>query len=157
MKKTLTLFFIIISYSIHSQVSIETNINLANKTRSYAVPVDDKFVSTRFFLGLDFSLYYSHNKYQYGLEYFPYKHTNAFFGYEIYNALDSNFKIIPNIKYGYSFDLKKQYTGLGVKFQYKKINFSYHKILHFKSGDSKHWGDGLNCFSIGYRFTLIKK
>jgi len=158
MKKLLALFTIgVISLHCNSQsydstyFGVETNINFANKTRSYGTPEGSKFTTTRFFFGWDFSAYYSTKSYQFGIEYFPYKHLNLFVGKEVFRY--KKFRIIPNIKYGYSFDLKKQYTGVGIKLNLLKLNLNITRTLHFKSGDSKYWGDGIFCVSVGYTFN----
>lgn len=130
----------------------EINMNLISKKRSYGIVNSaDKFYSTDYMLGLDASIYGQVNNHQFGLEIFPYLHTNFSYGFKLLHSLgvESNFRVIPDVKYGYSLDLKKQYSGIGVRMQYKWINFKFNKIYHFKSGESKYWGDGLTGFSLG--------
>lgn len=163
LKKTLFFYFIFIySFYALSQdkdllFGVEINTNLISKKRSYGIVYStDKFYSTDYLLGLDASIYGQVNNHQFGAEIFPYIHTNFFYGFELLHSLgvESNFRIIPDVKYGYSWDLKKHYSGIGLKLQYRWINFKFNQIYHIKSGESKYWGDGLTGFNLGLVFRI---
>jgi len=126
------------------------------RTRSYAViNTNEKFVNSPLHIGVDASLYYSLNYHQVGVEIFPYLHTNAFYGLDVFKLLEKEkeFKLIPEIKYGYSWILEKHYTGLGIKIEKGFWSLELNRMLHIKSGESNYWGDGLTGISLGFTFN----
>ena len=142
--------------SAKNYLNIDANLNVMNKTRSYAVlDPNEKFANSPFFLGFDASVYYQVGFHQVGLEIYPYLHTNAFYGLDVFNYLGKTKKIkfVPEIKYGYSWVLEKQYTGLGIKVQYNYWNLKVNRMLHIKSGESNYWGDGITGVSLGFTFN----
>ena len=150
-------FQLISQQTLFSNLRIDANINYANKKRSYAVYDNNKYANSGFLIGWDLSLHYLKNKYDIGLEMYPYRHFNAMIGYNIYrtdNNYSNELRVTPNIKLGYSPLLKKVYYGAGFKVASGLFTFGYNKIIHVKSGKSKYYGDGLDCLSIG--ITLYK-
>ena len=141
--------------SIVSRLSLDGNINYANKKRSYSVYSDNKYANSGYFWGLDFRLLYRVNQYEFGFEMLPYRHFGITAGKNLFDLrnYEKEFGITPNIKAGYSPRLKKVYYGTGVKFSYKWFHIGYDKILHVKSGNSRYHGDGLDSFSIGMTFN----
>ena len=166
MKNTfLTLLIIVSSFSFFGQETtevhksffcIDANMNVMNKTRSYAVnEANEKFTKSPVFFGFDASVYYQFGYNQVGVEIFPYLHTNAFYGFDVFSFLGKKkkIKLVPELKYGYSWILEKQYTGIGIKIQYKYFNLKLNRMLHIKSGTSQYWGDGLTGVSLGFTFN----
>ena len=164
-KNTITAILIILMSTFFGQnnedlaknfLNIEAHVNIIRKTRSYGVlDPEDKFSSTSFRGGFDASIYYQINFHQVGVEIFPYLHTNAFYGFDVFSFLGKKkkIKLVPELKYGYSWILEKQYTGIGIKIQYKYFNLKLNRMLHIKSGTSQYWGDGLTGVSLGFTFN----
>lgn len=137
-------------------LNIDANLNLMNKTRSYGIiDAETKFASTSYKGGFDASVYYQMNYHQVGVEIFPYLHTNLFYGFDVFTFLNKEMKvkIVPEIKYGYTWDLDKHYSGIGLKLQFGILNLKFNRMLHFKSGSSKYWGDGITGVSLGFTFN----
>lgn len=145
-------------------LNLSLNINAINKLRSYGVSDSEgKYEKSPVFVGFDAAIFYETKYHQIGVEIYPYLHTNLSYGIDLFNYYDKDYeiKLIPEIKYGYSWILEKQYVGIGVKAQYRYLNLKVYRMLHVKSGESNYWGDGITGVSLGFNLkkstSVIKK
>lgn len=161
--KTFIVTFLVVIINVNSfgqnsflnSLRLDANINIANKKRSYAVYSGDKYANSGYFLGVDFGFFYETKLFNYGIEYFPYRHINASFEYSgLKLKRNLGYKLIPDLKFGYSPLLEKVYYGFGFTAHIKWFTFEYNKLLHIKSGNSRYHGDGLDCFSIGVKLKI---